>query len=54
MGVRGYTVTRAAGRANEASNGKIQYAPPSQAAILVFDKRIGSWAIISIALRGWG
>ena len=29
-------------------------APPSQAAILVLDKRMGSLAIISIALRGWG
>lgn len=33
---------------------KLRYTPPSQAAILVLDKRIGSLAIMSIALRGWG
>ena len=31
-----------------------RYAPPSQAAILVLDRRIGSLAIRSIALRGCG
>lgn len=42
------------GESGGRGSGKIRYAPPSQAAILVLDRRIGSLAIIPIALRGWG
>ena len=51
-GVRYEVVTRE--REREAWESKARYAPPSQAAILVLDKRIGSLAISSIALSGWG
>lgn len=51
-GTRGGVVTRERGRAGNVGVEKVRYAPPSQAAILVLDRRIGSLAIISIALRG--
>ena len=51
---RGGAVAREGGESGGRGSGKIRYAPPSQAAILVLDRRIGSLAIISIALRGWG
>jgi len=53
-GTRGGVVTREGGESGKSESGKVRYAPPSQAAILVLDRRIDSLAIISIALRGWG
>ena len=50
-GVRHDMVTRGEG---EREKREFRYAPPSQAAILDLDRRIGSFAIKSIALRGWG